>query len=59
MNQRITSSDLKQELHQCLSNLPEFSQCALLDYQPHRNSGDQFIWTGNVFYLSEVKKAEI
>ena len=51
--------DIKHELHQSLSQLPDFSECILLDYPDNRNAGDSFIWLGNVLYLSGVAKSKI
>ncbi len=50
---------IKQQLHLALGKLQPFEQCALLDYPDNRNVGDQLIWSGNIFYLSDVFKAKI
>ena len=51
---------LKEALHHTLGTLDPFSECALLDH-PNRttNVGDNMIWLGELFYLSQTLKATI
>jgi pyruvyl transferase EpsO len=50
---------LKEVLHKALGKLEAFEQCALLDYPDHPNIGDNLIWLGEVFYLTDVLNAKI
>lgn len=54
-----TPQDIKNYLHQALTNIPDFKNCALLDYPNDRNIGDHLIWLGNIFYLTQVRQAKI
>ncbi|BAZ13302.1 polysaccharide pyruvyl transferase [Calothrix sp. NIES-4071] len=62
ITENITNSapeKLKELLHQALGKLEPFEQCALLDYPDHPNIGDNLIWLGEVFYLTDVLKTKI
>lgn len=55
----LTPQKIKDELHKSLSILCKFDKCALLDYPAHLNIGDQLIWLGDIFYITDVLKAKI
>ncbi len=50
---------IKGILHKSLEILQPIEQCALLDYPAHANIGDNLIWLGQVFYLTDVLKTKI
>lgn len=52
-------SSLKQQLHQRLTVLEDYSVCAFLDYPDHLNLGDLLIGLGSMIYLIEVLKIKI
>lgn len=54
-----TPESIKVALHNALSILGSFEQCALLDYPNHLNIGDNLIWLGEIFYLTDVAKTKI
>ena len=57
--QQQTPQDIKNDLHQALANIPNFKNCALLDYPNYPNIGDHLIWLGSVLYLKNVLKTKI
>ncbi|MEB3181391.1 MAG: polysaccharide pyruvyl transferase family protein [Nostocaceae cyanobacterium] len=50
---------IKETLHNALASIETFEQCALLDYPHHANVGDNLIWLGEIFYLTDVLKTKI
>jgi exopolysaccharide biosynthesis predicted pyruvyltransferase EpsI len=55
----VTAEQIKQCLHDSLANLPSFEECALFGYPNSGNLGDNLIWLGEVFYLTNVLGVKI
>jgi pyruvyl transferase EpsO len=53
------AKEIKNQLDLALGKLASFDECALLDYPDNRNVGDQLIWLGNIFYLSDALKVKV
>jgi pyruvyl transferase EpsO len=51
--------DVTTSLHQALEKIGTFEECALLDYPAYPNIGDNLIWLGTIFYLTDVLKTKI
>ncbi len=54
-----TTQNIKNYLHEALNNIPDFNNCALLDYPSYSNIGDHLIWLGSVLYIFQHRKAKI
>jgi pyruvyl transferase EpsO len=54
-----TPQDIKKYLHDALNNIPDFKNCALLDYPSYSNIGDHLIWLGSLLYITQHRKAKI
>ncbi len=54
-----TPEQIRDALHDTLSQIGDFSRCAVLDYPLTRNLGDHLIWMGCMFYLMKLKNASI
>ncbi|MEM9770484.1 MAG: polysaccharide pyruvyl transferase family protein, partial [Cyanobacteria bacterium P01_D01_bin.73] len=54
-----SANDVKDVLHQALSNIPSFSRCALLDHPSYFNIGDHLIWLGSLLYIRQTRRANI
>jgi exopolysaccharide biosynthesis predicted pyruvyltransferase EpsI len=55
----VTAEQIKQRLHDSLSALPSFDECALLGYPNSGNLGDNLIWLGEICYLTDVLGVKI
>jgi exopolysaccharide biosynthesis predicted pyruvyltransferase EpsI len=55
----VTAEQIKQRLHDSLSALPPFDECALLGYPNSGNLGDNLIWLGEICYLIDVLGVKI
>ncbi len=55
----VTAQQIKQRLHESLSALPSFDECALLGYPNSGNLGDNLIWLGEICYLIDTLGVKI
>jgi exopolysaccharide biosynthesis predicted pyruvyltransferase EpsI len=55
----VTAQQIKQRLHDNLSALPSFDECALLGYPNSGNLGDNLIWLGEICYLIDTLGVKI
>ena len=55
----IPGENVKQKLHEALSNISNISECAILDYPDHINIGDHLIWLGDISYFLEERGVKV